>query len=52
MRAAAELGVRAPLLEAGFAKRDVRVLSCEMRLPTWDLPSMACLASRIPYVPR
>jgi uncharacterized protein len=49
MRAAAELGVRAPLLEAGFAKRDVHVLSREMRLPTWDLPSMACLASRIPY---
>jgi uncharacterized protein len=49
MRAAAELGVRAPLLEAGFRKADVRLLSREMGLPTWDLPSMACLASRIPY---
>ncbi len=49
LRAAEELGVRAPLLEAGFTKDDVRTLSREMGLPTWDLPSMACLASRIPY---
>jgi uncharacterized protein len=49
LRAAEELGVRAPLLEAGFTKDDVRALSREMGLPTWDLPSMACLASRIPY---
>jgi uncharacterized protein len=49
MRAAEELGVRAPLLEAGFAKADVRALSREMGLETWDLPSMACLASRVPY---
>jgi len=49
MEAAVELGVRAPLLEAGLTKGDVRALSREMALPTWDLPSMACLASRIPY---
>jgi uncharacterized protein len=49
MRAAEELGVRAPLLEAGFSKADVRELSRDMGLPTWDLPSMACLASRVPY---
>ncbi len=49
MRAAGELGVRAPLLEAGLTKEDVRALSRRMGLPTWDLPSMACLASRIPY---
>lgn len=49
MRAAEELGVRAPLLEAGFTKEDVRLLSRHMGLPTWDLPSMACLASRVPY---
>jgi len=49
MRAAEELGVRAPLLEAGLTKEDVRALSRRMGLPTWDLPSMACLASRIPY---
>jgi len=49
MQAAEELGVRAPLLEIGFTKADIRRLSREMGLPTWDLPSMACLASRIPY---
>jgi uncharacterized protein len=49
MRAAEELGVRAPLLEAGFTKADVRALSRRMELPTWDLAAMACLASRIPY---
>lgn len=49
MRAAEELDVRAPLLEARFTKADVRALSRQMDLPTWDLPSMACLASRVPY---
>lgn len=49
MRAAEELGVRAPLLEAGLTKAEVRELSRQLGLPTADLPSMACLASRIPY---
>ena len=49
MRAAEEVGARAPLLEAGFSKADVRELSRQMGLPTWDQPSMACLASRVPY---
>jgi uncharacterized protein len=49
MRAARELGARAPLLEAGLTKQDVRALSREMELPTWDKPAMACLASRFPY---
>jgi uncharacterized protein len=49
MQAAEELSVRAPLLEAGMSKSDVRTLSRQMGLPTWDMPSMACLASRIPY---
>lgn len=49
MRAAEELGARAPLLEAEFTKADVRGLSREMGLPTWDKPSQACLASRFPY---
>jgi len=49
MRAAEELGVRAPLLEAGFAKADVRALSRQLGLPTWNHPVLACLASRIPY---
>ena len=49
MRAARDLGARAPLLEAGLGKDDVRSLSREMELPTWDKPAMACLASRFPY---
>ncbi|MCX7855823.1 MAG: ATP-dependent sacrificial sulfur transferase LarE [Anaerolineae bacterium] len=49
LRAAEELGVRAPLLEAGLAKAEIRELSRQLGLPTADLPSMACLASRIPY---
>ena len=49
MRAARECGARAPLLEAGLTKTDVRMLSKQMGLPTWDKPAMACLASRFPY---
>lgn len=49
MRAAKELGALAPLLEAGLTKDEVRALSREMQLPTWDKPAMACLASRFPY---
>lgn len=48
-RAAEELGVRAPLMEAGLTKEDIRALSRKLGLPTWDKPSMACLASRFPY---
>lgn len=49
MQAAAELGIRSPLREAGFTKAEVRELSKELGLPTWDKPSFACLASRFPY---
>jgi uncharacterized protein len=49
MRAARELGVRSPLQEVGFAKADIRAVSKRLGLPTWDLPSNACLASRLPY---
>jgi pyridinium-3,5-biscarboxylic acid mononucleotide sulfurtransferase len=49
MRAAQEWGGRAPLLEAELTKDDVRTLSRELGLPTWDKPAMACLASRFPY---
>ena len=49
MRAIRELGVKSPLLEAGLGKADIRVLSREMGLPTWDKPSFACLASRFVY---
>jgi len=48
-RAAAQHGVRSPLLEAGLTKADIRELSRERGLPTWDKPAMACLSSRIPY---
>ncbi len=48
-RAAAELGARAPLREAGLTKAEIRELSRERGLPTADLPTQACLASRIPY---
>jgi uncharacterized protein len=48
-KAAEEAGVIAPLVEAQLNKEEIRFLSKEMDLPTWDKPSMACLASRIPY---
>jgi uncharacterized protein len=48
MLAAERLGVRAPLLEAGFDKEDVRSLAAEAALPVASRPSNACLASRIP----
>jgi uncharacterized protein len=48
-RAAREAGVRAPLAEAGLGKDDIRKLSHELGLPTWDLPASPCLSSRLPY---
>jgi uncharacterized protein len=48
MRAAAERGVRSPLLEANVDKRAVRALARHLGLPVWDKPAMACLASRVP----
>ena len=47
--AARERGARSPLVEAGLTKEDIRTLSRQRQLPTWDKPAMACLASRIPY---
>ena len=47
--AAAEHGVRSPLIEVGLTKDEIRELSRERGLPTWDKPAMACLSSRIPY---
>jgi len=47
--AATQYGVRSPLVEANLEKKDIRVLSREMGLPTWDKPAQACLSSRIPY---
>lgn len=49
LKAADELGFVAPLAEAGFNKADIRRLSREMGLETWNKPSQSCLATRIPY---
>src|SRR3990170_2562588 len=46
---AKNIGVRAPLLEAGLTKEEIRGLSRRMGLSTWDKPQTACLSSRIPY---
>lgn len=48
-RAAREAGARGPLAEAGLDKAQVRALSQEMGLPTWDQPASPCLSSRVPY---
>ena len=44
-----ELGIRSPLQECGFTKREIRALSREMGLPMWNKPSFACLYTRFPY---
>jgi uncharacterized protein len=49
LQAAHDRGVTAPLLEAGIKKSEIRHLSRQMGLKTWDKPSFACLSSRIPY---
>jgi len=49
IRAADELGVRHPLLEAGLGKDAVRALARSLGLPNWERPAMACLSSRFPY---
>jgi len=49
LKAVQEAGVRSPLVEARLGKDEIRPLSKEMGLPTWDEPAMACLASRFPY---
>lgn len=47
--AAIEHGVVSPLVEANLNKSEVRELSRQMDLPTWDKPALACLSSRIPH---
>ncbi len=49
MRAAVELNVRSPLKDAGLTKAEIRLLSKEMGLPSWNKPAYACLASRFAY---
>ncbi len=48
-KAAQELGVRSPLAEVGLTKQEIRELSRELGLKTWNKPTFACLSSRIPY---
>jgi uncharacterized protein len=48
-KALAELQISSPLLEAGLTKAEIRQISHLYGLPTWEKPSFACLASRIPY---
>lgn len=49
MKAIHELGVLSPLQTAGFTKQEIRDVSEELGLPTWNKPSFACLASRFVY---
>lgn len=49
MHAAQELGVKSPLKEAKLTKNDIRSLSKNLELPTWEKPAFACLSSRFPY---
>lgn len=48
-QALSELGIQSPLLKAKLTKEEIRKLSKEFGLPTWDKPSFACLSSRFPY---
>ena len=47
-KAAVELGVKSPLMDAGLTKQDIRDISRDLGLPTADKPALACLATRIP----
>jgi pyridinium-3,5-biscarboxylic acid mononucleotide sulfurtransferase len=49
MRSARQRGVRAPMIDAGLTKAEIRELSRSLGLPTWDKPSFACLSSRFQY---
>lgn len=49
LKAVAELGIKSPLRECNLYKEEIRALSKEMGLPTWNKPSFACLASRFVY---
>src|SRR5438445_5193894 len=49
MQSARQRGVRAPMIEAGLTKQEIRELSRALGLSTWDKPSFACLSSRFQY---
>lgn len=49
LQALKEMGIKSPLMEAGFTKQEIRDFSNLKGLPTWDKPAYACLLTRIPY---
>ncbi|WP_299976412.1 ATP-dependent sacrificial sulfur transferase LarE [Desulfobacula sp.] len=49
LKAAKELGFYSPLVDANHTKADIRMLSRQLGIETWDKPSQSCLATRIPY---
>jgi len=49
LKALNELGIISPLLETEITKAEVRAMSKELSLPTWDKPAYACLLTRFPY---
>ncbi|SMC68781.1 uncharacterized protein SAMN02746065_10737 [Desulfocicer vacuolatum DSM 3385] len=49
LTATGELGILSPLVDAGLTKAEIRTVSREMGLETWNMPSQSCLATRIPY---
>ena len=49
MDAAKSMGIKAPLIDANLTKADIREVSKQWGLPTWDKPAFACLSSRFPY---
>jgi uncharacterized protein len=49
MDAAKRMGIQAPLIDVNLTKAEIREVSREWRLPTWDKPAFACLSSRFPY---
>jgi uncharacterized protein len=49
LKAIKGLGIKSPLLEVGFSKEEIRILSRKLGLPGWNKPSFSCLATRFPY---
>lgn len=49
LRALRELKIKSPLLETGITKDEVREISAELNLPTWNKPAYACLLTRLPF---
>ena len=49
IKALKELKISSPFIETGITKQDIRLIAKKFRLPNWNRPPMACLASRIPY---